>query len=67
MGLGPSQNTEKVGEGQHTHTLLCSGTFKNGADILLKVKLASSDGITMHLTVKTTEPDVADLIISACG
>lgn len=67
LGLGPSQNTETVAEGTHTHTLLCSGTFKNGADILLKAKLALADGVTMHLTVKTTEPDVADLVISAIG
>lgn len=67
LALGPSQNTETVPEGTHTHTLLCSGTFKNGADILLKAKLALADGVTMNLIVKTTEPDVADLVISAIG
>lgn len=26
LGLGPANVTEKVAEGTHTHTLLCSGT-----------------------------------------
>lgn len=27
LGLGPANMTEKVAEGTHTHTLLCSGEF----------------------------------------
>lgn len=27
LGLGPANATEKVPEGTHTHTLLCSGEF----------------------------------------
>lgn len=27
LGLGPANATEKVAEGAHTHTLLCSGTI----------------------------------------
>lgn len=28
LGLGPANLTEKVAEGTHTHTLLCSGKFR---------------------------------------
>lgn len=27
LGLGPANASEKVSEGTHTHTLLCSGMF----------------------------------------
>jgi Coatomer subunit gamma-1 C-terminal appendage platform len=29
LGLGPAKSTEKVAEGTHTHTLLCSGKFSS--------------------------------------
>ncbi|XP_028898366.2 coatomer subunit gamma isoform X3 [Zeugodacus cucurbitae] len=67
LGLGAANLSEKVAEGTHTHTLLCSGTFRGGAEILVRSKLALSDGVTMQLTVRTTDPDVAELVTSAIG
>uniref|UniRef100_A0A0K8TSF1 Coatomer subunit gamma n=1 Tax=Tabanus bromius TaxID=304241 RepID=A0A0K8TSF1_TABBR len=67
LGLGPANLSEKVQEGTHTHTLLCSGVFRGGVDILVRAKLALADGVTMQLTVRSTEPDVAELVTSAVG
>lgn len=50
-----------------THTLLCSGTFRGGAEILVRAKLALADGVTMQLTVRTTYPEVAELVTAAIG
>lgn len=67
LGLASANMTEKVTEGVHTHTLLCSGTFRGGHDILVRSKLALSDGVTMQLTVRSTHEEVAELVTSAIG
>ncbi|KAL9893990.1 coatomer subunit gamma isoform X1 [Glossina fuscipes] len=67
LGLGPANLSEKVPEGAATHTLLCSGTFRGGAEILVRAKLALSEGVTMQLTVRTTDSDVAELVTAAIG
>uniref|UniRef100_A0A1A9W9I9 Coatomer subunit gamma n=1 Tax=Glossina brevipalpis TaxID=37001 RepID=A0A1A9W9I9_9MUSC len=67
LGLGPANLSEKVSEGTATHTLLCSGTFRGGAEILVRAKLALSEGVTMQLTVRTTDSDVAELVTAAIG
>lgn len=46
---------------------LCLGVFRGGFDILVKAKLALGDGVNMQLQVKSTQEEVADLIISAVG
>lgn len=43
------------------------GLFRGGFDILVRAKLALSDGVTMQLTVRSTNADVAELITSAVG
>lgn len=45
--------------------LLFSGVFRNAADILLRAKLALADGVTMQLTVRSTDPDVAESVTQA--
>lgn len=87
LGLGAANATEKVAEGTHTHTLLCSGkqialkvnfsyiqcgffrlgVFRGGAEVLLRAKLALSDGVTMQLTVRSTDTEVAEIVSSAIG
>lgn len=85
LGLGPANSTEKVTEGTHTHTLVCSGklekfrvdflleililsgVFRGGAEILLRAKLALADGVTLQLTVRSTDQDIAEIVSSAIG
>ncbi|KAL3269215.1 hypothetical protein HHI36_008297 [Cryptolaemus montrouzieri] len=67
LGLQPAERTDKVPEGKSTHTLLLAGVYRGGIDILVKAKLALADGVNMQLKVKSTQEEVADLIISAVG
>ncbi|XP_052858796.1 coatomer subunit gamma isoform X3 [Drosophila gunungcola] len=67
LGLGAANLSEKVPEGTHLHTLLCSGTFRGGAEVLVRAKLALSEGVTLNLTVRSTDQDVAELITAAIG
>jgi len=44
-----------------------SGVFRGGAEVLLRAKLALADGVTMQLTVRSTDQDVAEIVSSAIG
>jgi hypothetical protein len=44
-----------------------SGVYRGGYDILVRAKLALAEGVTMQLTVRSTNADVAELVTSAVG
>lgn len=67
LGLMPAEGSERVADGASVHTLLCAGYFRGGFDILVRSRLALSDGVTMQLTTRSPSPDVAELITSAIG
>ncbi|XP_023018984.1 coat Protein (coatomer) gamma [Leptinotarsa decemlineata] len=67
LGLQPAERTDKVPEEKSTHTLLLAGMFRGGIDILVRAKLALADGVTMQLTVRSPDADVAELITSSVG
>ncbi|XP_031636649.1 coatomer subunit gamma [Contarinia nasturtii] len=67
LGLAADTGSGKVNQGVHTHTLLSSGIFRGGHEILLRAKLALSDGVAMQLTVRSTSSEVAELVSSAIG
>lgn len=43
------------------------GVFRGGHDVLVRAKLALADGVTMQLTVRSTDEQVAQLITSTVG
>merc|ERR1740131_218611 len=65
LGLQPCERSDKVPEGKNSHTLLLSGVFKGGVEVLVKAKLALSDGIAMQLCVRSEDPGVAELMTMA--
>uniref|UniRef100_A0A2M3Z006 Coatomer subunit gamma n=1 Tax=Anopheles braziliensis TaxID=58242 RepID=A0A2M3Z006_9DIPT len=67
LGLAAVNMSEFVSDAASTHTLLCAGSFRGGVDVLVRAKLAVSEGVTMQLTVRTTDMDVAEMITSAIG
>ena len=44
-----------------------SGIFRGGIEVLVRAKLALSDGVNMQLTVRSEHPDVSELITSTIG
>lgn len=68
MGMAPCERSDRVPEGRSAHTLLLSGIFRGGHEVLVRAKLALvGDGVTMQLTVRSTNPDVAELITLTVG
>ncbi|XP_054289382.1 coatomer subunit gamma-like [Macrosteles quadrilineatus] len=67
LGLQPAERSDRVPPGKSSHTLFLAGVFRGGYQVLVRAKLALGDGVTMQLTVRSTEPQVADLITSTVG
>lgn len=68
MGMQPCERSDKVQEGKSSHTLFLSGVYRGGHDALVRAKLAMSDsGVTMQLTVRSTDPYVSEVLVTAIG
>jgi len=67
LGMQPCERSDKVPEGKSSHTLVCAGVFRGGHEILVRAKLALSDGVTMQLTVRSENADVSELVASNVG
>lgn len=46
---------------------LSSGVFRGGHDVLVRARLALADGVTMQVTVRSSEETVVDVILASVG
>jgi coatomer subunit gamma len=69
LGLQPCEWSDKVPDGKSSHTLLLSGVFRGGYEVLVRAKLALSPegGVTMQLSVRSGDAEVSELVASAVG
>lgn len=67
LGLEPVERSDRVRSGATAHTLLLVGIFRGGKEVLARAKLALTDQVTMQFTVRSQDPEVAELIISSVG
>lgn len=67
LGLEPVDRSDRVKQAATQHTLLLSGVFRGGKEVLARAKLALTDQVTMLLTVRSPDPDVVELMISSVG
>ena len=68
MGMQPCERSDKVPDVKSSHTLFLSGVYRGGHDALVRAKLAMSDsGVTMQLTVRSTDPYVSEVLVTAIG
>ena len=63
--LQACERSDKVGEGKNSHTLLLSGVFRGGVEVLVRAKLALSEGVAMQLTVRSQNAEVSELMTTA--
>ncbi|RXG52910.1 Coatomer subunit gamma-2, partial [Armadillidium vulgare] len=57
LGMYPCDRSDRVPE----------GTYRGGSSVLVRAKLALSDGVTMQLTVRSESPEVSEVVASAVG
>ena len=67
MGMQPCERSDKVPEDKSAHTLYLAGVFRGGHDVLVRAKLALSEGVTMQITVRSTDAHVSEIIASCVG
>lgn len=67
IGLQPCERSDKVPEGKSSHTLYLAGIYRGGHDALVRAKLAldQSSGVTMQLTVRSSDPHVSEVLATA--
>ena len=68
MGMQACDRSDKVPEGKSSHTVYLAGIFRGFDEVLVRAKLALStntDGVTMKLTVRSQNTEVAQFIASA--
>jgi len=69
LGMRPVEKTGTVPADKATHTLLLSGNLMGMTRILVRCRLvySSATGVTMEMSVRSTDPEVSSLIASAIG
>lgn len=68
MGMQPCERSDKVPEGKSSHTLYLAGVYRGGHDALVRAKLVVTDsGVNMQLTVRSTDPNVSEVLATAIG
>lgn len=68
MGMQPCERSDKIPEGKSSHSLYLAGVYRGGHDALVRAKLALSDqGVTMQLTVRSSDPDASEVLATAIG
>lgn len=68
MGMQPCDRSDKVMEGKSSHTLYLAGIFRGINEVLVRAKLAlasNTEGVTMKLSVRCENREVAEFIASA--
>nr|XP_026695163.1 coatomer subunit gamma-2 isoform X2 [Ciona intestinalis] len=65
LGMQACERSDKVPDGKSAHTLFLAGVYRGGHDVLARAKLVLKDGVTMQLTVRSSDADAAQVITSA--
>ena len=69
MGMQPCERSDKVEGDKTSHTLLLAGVFRGGHDVLVRARLAKSQGpgVTMRITVRSTNLNACEVIAASVG
>eukprot|EP00128_Syssomonas_multiformis_P002981 Colp12_sorted_trinity150504_noHs@28643 len=66
LGMQPCERSDKIPAGKASHTLVLSGLFRGGQRALVRARMAyqAASGVTMQLAVRSTSPEVSEIIMS---
>ncbi|CAD6237136.1 GSCOCG00002158001-RA-CDS [Cotesia congregata] len=68
LALEPADRTDKVSPGATSHVLFLHGYFRGGKEIFSRARLALAESqVTMQLSVRSQDPDVAALVLASVG
>ena len=67
MGMHPCERSNKVPENRSSHTLLLAGVFRTHCNVLVRARLAVSDGVTLRIAVRSEDDELRQLVASSVG
>ena len=67
MGMQACERSDKVDPDKPSHTLLLAGVFRGGHEVLVRARLAHSQGVSMKITVRSDNLLAAETIAAAVG
>jgi len=67
MGMQPCERSDKVDGNKSSHTLLLAGVYRGGHDVLVRARLAKSQGVTMKITIRSDSLNACEVIAAAVG
>nr|XP_042907541.1 coatomer subunit gamma-2 [Parasteatoda tepidariorum] len=70
LGMQPCERSDKIPENKSSHVLFLSGVYRGGHMVLVRAKLAvraDTEGVTMNIAVRSSDPNVSEVIASAIG
>ncbi|KAG5267388.1 hypothetical protein AALO_G00221180 [Alosa alosa] len=67
LGMQPCERSDKVPENKNSHVLFLGGVYRGSHDVLVRARLALADGVTMQVTVRSSEETVVDVILASVG
>lgn len=68
LGLEPANRSDRVQAGATSHVLLLHGSFRGNKEIFARARLALVNSqVTMELSVRSQDADVASLVLESVG
>lgn len=67
MGMQPCERSDKIESNKSSHTLLLAGVYRGGHDVLVRARLAKSEGVTMKITIRSDSLNACEVIAAAVG
>jgi coatomer subunit gamma len=67
LGMAPCEKSNRIKPEKSTHTLYLSGVYSGGHPVLAVAKLAQDEGVTLQLTVRSSDESTCALVSSAVG
>ncbi|XP_065560944.1 coatomer subunit gamma-2-like [Artemia franciscana] len=68
LGLKPCMDSDSVPSGKTTHTVMLSGLFRGGYNVLAIGRMGlSEEGIAIKLVLRSSSTEISELVASAMG
>lgn len=65
LGMKPCEHSDRVKSDKSTHVLYLAGVYIGGHTVLARARLAFDNGVTLKLSVRSTDESVCELVSSA--
>lgn len=65
LGMSSCERSDQVDPSKTSHTLLLAGVYRGGHEVLVRARLASTQQVTMKMTVRSSDLNTCEIVASA--